>query len=81
MRAISTASRTVTGKNQFTVSTCGTYPTASPGRRRTRPAMGLTEPATAFSRVLLPDPLGPTTPRKSPASTRRSTFTRTGSCP
>ncbi len=62
MRAIRTHSLTVTGKFQFTVSTCGTYPTRSPDRRCTDPAIGLTVPSSARSSVVLPDPDGPTIP-------------------
>ena len=81
IRAMRIASRTVTGKNQFTVSTWGTYPIESPGSRSIRPAIGSTDPAIALSRVLFPLPEGPTIPMNSPSPISRSTLTRTGSRP
>ena len=56
-------------------------PTATPGSRQTVPATGRTVPSTARSRVVLPDPEGPTTPVKVPAATVRSTSTSTGRSP
>ncbi len=80
-RAIPTHSATVTGKFQSIVSTCGTSPTASPGRRRTLPDTGGTVPSIALSRVDLPDPDGPTMPTRSPGSIVRSTSISTGAPP
>ena len=54
---MSTASRTVTGKYQFTVSTCArTYPIVDERSRVIRPAIGRTAPAIARSNVVLPLP-------------------------
>ncbi len=80
-RAISTHSRTVTGKLQLIVSTCGTYAIRRPGRRVTLPRATRMLPASTRSAVVLPAPEGPTMPTNSPRWTARSTSTRTASRP
>ena len=71
-----TTSRTVTGKVGSRSLTWGTYPTDPRGARpgtapltRTRPALTLTMPSRARMRVVLPEPLGPTSARACPAGT------------
>ena len=68
-----------------TSSTCGTYPTparatSSGGRpvmsrspANTRPDDSRTTPTSAFSRVDLPDPFGPTTEATDPGATETET--------
>ena len=70
-RDISTTSLTVIGKFQFTVSTCGTYATRRLGSRFTVPFVGERLPRMSRSRVVLPEPDGPMTPRNEPASIER----------
>src|SRR5687768_9418660 len=52
-----------------------------PGLRRTDPAPGRMAPRSTRSRVVLPDPDGPTIPMYRPGSTSRSTSMSTGSAP
>ena len=68
-RVITITSRTVTGKFQSTLSTCGTYAMRTPSGTVTVPCTGVTAPTMDFSNVDLPDPLGPTMPTKSPLCT------------
>ncbi len=78
-RPCSTSSRTVA---------CGTRsspwvrkPRCSPRLRETRPWSGSSRPATTRSSVVLPSPLRPTTPMRSPAPTPRLTSASSGRTP
>jgi hypothetical protein len=85
---MSTTSRTVAGKSQSTVSSWGTHPTPSlrpdvttlPSNQ-TRPRSLGTAPTMARSRVVLPAPLGPTTPTSAPRGIARSTSSSTAGPP
>src|SRR5574341_173509 len=52
---------------------CGAMPVMSRPRYSTRPELGRTKPVIKFTRVLFPEPLGPMTPRASPAFTSKLT--------
>src|SRR4029450_2393557 len=49
---------------------CGRYPTVTPLSRGTRPSPGSSTPPRMRQRVVLPAPLGPTRPIRSPRPTR-----------
>ncbi len=59
----------------------GARPVTSRPRASTRPADGRSTPASAFSKVLLPEPFGPTTDTTAPASATTVTPLMTGSPP
>ena len=58
--------------------TCSSTPTVAPRRTTTSPASGSSRPASRRARVLLPEPLRPTSPARSPSS--RETETSSSTC-
>ena len=84
VRPIITVSSTVTGKLQSMVSNWGTYPTrglflaVDCPWTSTSPAYMFTAPSMERRRVVLPEPLGPSSPMKSPSLICRLTSDRTG---
>src|SRR5690348_8027918 len=53
---------------------CAGEPAISRSRKRIEPSLGLSEPEMRLNVVLLPDPLGPMSPRISPSRTSKETW-------
>ena len=76
IRATSSA---LTGKSSRERSVCGT--TAKRAGARSVPAMGASSPSSTRKSVVLPPPLGPRTPIRSPACNANDTSVSTGDAP
>ena len=63
------------------VCSCGRNPTSIDGPTHISPSVGSSSPESSFTSTLLPDPLSPITPIRSPRKTVRSTPISTGSAP